>query len=63
MNKYFIIWSFIKILRGQMVIMDEDFKKLYSQDKNKIIIPILTEMSKYLNIEINILYHIISTFL
>ena len=63
MNKYFIIWSFIKIIRGQMVIMDEDFKKLYSQDKNKIIIPILTEMSKYLNIEINILYHIISTFL
>ena len=62
-NKYFIAWTFIKIIRGQMVIMEEDFKKLYSRDKNKIIIPILTEMSKYVNIEVNILYHIITTFL
>ena len=63
LNKYFIIWSFIKIFRGQMVMMDEDFKKLYSKDKNKIIIPILIQMVKYFNIDINILYHIIITFL
>ena len=63
LNKYFIIWSFIKIFRGQIVMMDEDFKKLYSKDKNKIIIPILIQMVKYFNIDINILYHIIITFL
>ena len=62
-NKYFIIWSFIQILKGQMIIMDEDFKKIYNRDKDKIIIEIIDEMSKYLNIEINILYYIIITFL
>ena len=62
-NKYFIIWTYIKILRGQMLIMNEDFKKLYSEDKNKILIPIFAEISKYVKIDINILYHIITTFL
>ena len=46
-----------------MLIMNEDFKKLYSEDKNKILIPILAEISKYVKIDINILYHIITTFL
>ena len=63
MNKYFIIWSFIKILKGQMEIMDQDFLKVYRANKDGIIVSIIKEMSKYLKIEINILYHIIKSFL
>ena len=61
-NTFFVIWSFIKVLKGQMIIMDEDFQKVFSKDKDKIIIPIVEEMSKHLKIEINILYYIINTF-
>ena len=62
-NKYFIIWSYIKILKEQLIIMDNEFYEIYKNDKNNIIIPILKEMNKYLKIDINILYYIINTFL
>ena len=62
-NKYFIIWCFIKIIKGQSLIMGNDFNKIYSQDKNKIVVPIVKKMSEYLNIDLNILYYIINTFL
>ena len=62
-NKYFILWSFIKIIKGQTPIMGNDFNRIYSLDKNKIIVPILKEMSNLLEIELNILYFIIVTFL
>ena len=63
LNKNFIIWSFIQILKGQILIMDEDFQKSYSIDKNRILIPIIEEMSKYLSIDSNILYYLIISFL
>ena len=62
-NKYFIIWSYIKILKEQLIIMDNEFYEIYKNDKNNIIIPILKEMNKYLRIDINILYYIINNFL
>ena len=62
-NKLFIIWSFIKIIKGQLVIMDKDLNRIYNIDKNKIIIPIIKEMNKYLKIDVNILYYIINQFL
>ena len=62
-NKLFIIWSFIKIIKGQLVIMDKDLNRIYNIDKNKIIIPIIKEMNKYLKIDVNILYYIINRFL
>ena len=62
-NKYFIIWSFIKIIKDQTIIMGNDFNKIYFQDKNKIIIPILKEMSYILKIDLNILFFIIIAFL
>ena len=62
-NKYFILWSFIKIIKDQTLIMGDDFNRIYSMDKNKIIVPILKKMSELLKIELNILYYIIVTFL
>jgi len=62
-NKYFIIWSFIKIFNGQSEIMDKDLYKIYKIDENKIIIPIINEMNKHLKIDVNILYYIIINFL
>ena len=62
-NKHFIIWSFIKIVKGQIIIMDKDFNKIYENDKNNIIIPIIKEMNKHLKIDINILYYIIIKFI
>ena len=62
-NKYFIIWSFIKMIKDQSLIMGNDFNRIYSLDKNKIIIPIVKKMSEYLNIDSNIVYYIIITFL
>ena len=62
-NKFFIIWSFIKIIKRQLVIMDRDLIKIFNIDKNKIIVPIIKEMDKYLKIDVNVLYYIINQFL
>jgi hypothetical protein len=62
-NKLFVIWCFIKIIKGQIIIMDKDFYEIYKSDNNKIIIPIINEMSCHLKIDSNILYYIINNFL
>ena len=62
-NKIFILWSFITILKGQIEIMGQDFHKIYETNKDEIIVSILKEISKYLKLDINILYHIINNFL
>ena len=62
-NKLFVIWCFIKIIKGQLIIMDNDFYEIYNSDNNKIIIPIINEMSHHLKIDSHVLYYIINNFL
>ena len=62
-NKLFLIWCFIKIIKWYLIIMDKEFYEIYNFNKDEIIIPIVNEMNKHLKINDNILYYIIINFL